>query len=252
MYLCNCSNCTCVYVWIEKKKKFVILSKCQTEFTEHTEFKKYMQCFFRAVLILCICWYCLVDIPQVINKGFYKWIVGQNPSHQESYGSILNHLDLLYQIVFLYLKQTEFNNKTNLEDWIKFQKSERQIPWDQIPFSWKKKTWRKTTDFKLTSWLSNKSFLNTVFFTKFYEISTFFFYPFKHQKQFSYQKFFENNRKKSKFARHIHIQSTLKWSRGKVHFIAVRMKKATFDFVRMLRNDCLLKIFSQKNIGRRN
>ena len=31
----------------------------------------------------------------------------QNPSHQECYDSILNHLNLLYQTIFLYLKHTK-------------------------------------------------------------------------------------------------------------------------------------------------
>ena len=60
----------------------------------------------------------------------------------------------------------------------------------------KKKTWQKLSGFKLTSWLSNKTFLNLFFFcfAEFYENSALFWYPFKNQKQFSFQKFFENRK----------------------------------------------------------
>ena len=57
---------------------------------------------------------------------------------------------------------------------------------------------------------------------------------------------------KSKFTKHIHFQSTLKWSCWKAHFIAVLMKKTLFDSVCMLRHNCLLKRFSQKILSSRS
>ena len=58
-----------------------------------------------------------------------------------------------------------------------------------------KNTWRKLADFKLTSCLSNKIFLNVAFWAKFYENSAFFWYSFKHQKHFSYWKILKTIRK---------------------------------------------------------
>ena len=86
---------------------------------EYTECKKYIQCFYGTVfmamhMLVLFSWH---------PPGLCKWTGRQNPSHQESYGSIINHLHLPYQIVFPYLRQTEVNSKTNLEDWIEFQKS---------------------------------------------------------------------------------------------------------------------------------
>ena len=101
---------------------------------EHTEFKKYIQCVFRVVfmtvhMLILLSWHPKPHPP-------LSELVGKIASHQESYGSILNHLDLPYQIVFLYLKQTEVNNKTNLEDWIEFQKSGCQIPTKKPDENW--------------------------------------------------------------------------------------------------------------------
>lgn len=60
-------------------------------------------------------------------KGHSKWAGRQNPSHQESSGSISNHLNSFYQTDFPYLKQTEGSKKTTLEDWIEFKKNRHQI-----------------------------------------------------------------------------------------------------------------------------
>ena len=67
----------------------------------------------------------------------------------------------------------------------------------------------------------------------------------KHQKQFSYQKHFENNQKNPILPSYVQTQSTLKWSCWKAHFIA--LEKTAFNSVPMLSWNCLVKMFCQKN-----
>ena len=91
----------------------------------------------------CTCWYCLAGIRKVVNRGLCKWAGRWNLSHQESYGSLLNHLNLLCKIVFQLLKQTEINKKSK-------PRRLNQIP-EKLTSDPKKKTWQKLTNSKLTS-----------------------------------------------------------------------------------------------------
>ena len=113
----------------------------------------------------------------------------------------------------------------------------------------KKKTWQKLSGYKLTSWLNNKTFLNLFFFALLnsMKIQLCFDTLLKTKNNFLFKNFLKTE--KSNFTTYVQTQSTLKWSCWKAHFIVLLKEKPAFNSVCMLSWNCLLKMFSQKNIA---